>query len=107
LLLRDATAWDLERLADEQTVVVLGFGAGQGILIGRGNQQLSPSVVRRLSRDRIWVVASRGKIASLGGAPLRVDTGDPHLDDALGGAVEVIAGYDDRLLYRIGRAGTR
>lgn len=100
---RDATAWDLERLAGPDAVLVLGFGAGQGILIGRGNQQLSAALLRRLSRDRIWIVASRTKLASLAGAPLAVDTGDVDLDRALAGVVEIIAGYDDRLLYRIGR----
>lgn len=101
---RDATAWDLERLAGPEAVLVLGFGAGQGILIGRGNQQLSPALLRRLSRDRIWIVASRTKLASLAGAPLAVDTGDADLDRTFSGVVEIIAGYDDRLLYRIGRA---
>jgi len=101
---QDATLWELEKLTDTETVLVLSFGAGQGFLIGRGNQQLGPTVLRRLSRDRIWIVASRTKLASLGGAPLAVDTGDGDLDRALAGVVEVIAGYDDRLLYRVGRS---
>jgi predicted polyphosphate/ATP-dependent NAD kinase len=104
LVARDATAWEIERVIDDESVVVLSFGAGQGILIGRGNQQLSPATLRRLVRDRLWVVASRTKLASLAGAPLAVDSGDPALDRALAGVVEVIAGVDDRLLYRVGRS---
>jgi predicted polyphosphate/ATP-dependent NAD kinase len=98
----DATAADLERIVDASAVVVLSFGAGQGILLGRGNQQLTPAVLRRLSRDRLWIVASRGKVTSLAGRPLAVDTGDAALDQAFSGVVEIVAGYDDRLLYAIG-----
>ena len=32
--------------------------------------------------ERIVVVATEAKLAALGGAPLRVDTGDPALDAA-------------------------
>jgi len=103
LVARDTTAVDLEQLLDAASVVVLSFIAGQGALIGRGNQQLTPAVLRRVSRDRIWIVASRTKLASLAGRPLWVDTGEPELDRSFAGTWEIIAGYDDRLLYRIGR----
>jgi predicted polyphosphate/ATP-dependent NAD kinase len=82
-------------------VVVLSFTRGQGFLLGRGNQQLTPALLRRLGRDAIWVVGTRTKLASLEGRPLLLDTDDPALDREWSGLVEVTAGYEDRLFYRL------
>ena len=102
-LARDVAERDLDAIVDASTVVVVGFAAQQGILFGRGNQALSARILARVARENVWVVASRTKLATLGGAALRVDTGDVALDTRFGGTIEIVAGYDDRLLYRIGR----
>jgi len=88
---------------DQDTVVVLSFTRGQGFLIGRGNQQLTPAVLRRLRRENIWVVGSRTKILSLDGRPLLVDSGAADVDAMLGGVIEITSGYEDALFYRVGR----
>lgn len=80
-------------------VTVIG---GQGHLFGRGNQQFSPEIIRRLGRDGIHVLATRAKLASLQGRPLLLDSGDAALDRALAGLIPVITGYDDQVLYRLG-----
>lgn len=82
------------------TIVVTVIG-GQGHVFGRGNQQFSPQVIRRVGLDNILVVAAKSKIAALEGRPLLVDTNDPVLDRELCGWHTVITGYDDRILYRI------
>jgi len=102
VIARDATERDLDAIVDATTIIVVSFAAGQGIVLGRGNQQLSARLLSRVPRAHLWIVASRTKLQSLGGAPLRVDTGDAALDARLAGAIEIVAGYDDRLLYRIG-----
>ncbi len=83
--------------------VVMSFTRGQGFLLGRGNQQLSAAFLRRLSwPEDVLVVGTRTKLSSLQQRPLLIDTGDDELDERLGGLVEVVTGYADRLLYRVG-----
>jgi predicted polyphosphate/ATP-dependent NAD kinase len=69
--------------------LVLGVIGGQGSLLGRGNQQLSPEVMRRIGRERITILASEDKLAALAPMVLRVDTGDDLLDRELSGYVRV------------------
>ncbi|MCT7656384.1 hypothetical protein MBH78_20700 [Oceanimonas sp. NS1] len=74
---------------------------GQGHVFGRGNQQLSPAVINAVGRDNIWLLATKSKLSSLNGRPLRVDTNDPELDRELGGLMRVITGYHDEVLVRV------
>jgi predicted polyphosphate/ATP-dependent NAD kinase len=75
---------------------------GQGHIIGRGNQQISPRVLRSIGLDRLRVVATKRKLGTLEGRPLLVDSGDPQLDDSFPDAVRVWAGYKEELLYPLG-----
>jgi predicted polyphosphate/ATP-dependent NAD kinase len=81
-------------------IVVTPIG-GQGFVFGRGNQQISPAVIRAVGKDRIVVVSSPDKLHSLGQQPLRVDTGDPALDEALSGYVVVVTGYNERAVRKV------
>ncbi|MBI3116684.1 MAG: NAD(+)/NADH kinase, partial [Thaumarchaeota archaeon] len=81
-------------------IVVTVIG-GQGYIFGRGNQQFSPEIIGRLSRDDVIVVASKAKLASLEGRPLLVDTGDEKVDKMLGGYMRVITGLNDYVMYRV------
>jgi predicted polyphosphate/ATP-dependent NAD kinase len=74
---------------------------GQGFLFGRGNQPLSPEVIRRVGRDHILVVGLASKIAALRGSPLLVDSGDPEVDRLLAGYVEIVTGYHEKIIYRV------
>ena len=93
----------LELLADAPgaaTIIVTVIG-GQGHIFGRGNQQLSPAVIRAVGVDNIILIAAKSKIAALEGRPLLVDTNDTELDQALCGYRTVVTGYDDQILYRV------
>jgi predicted polyphosphate/ATP-dependent NAD kinase len=102
LIARDVT--ERQALAHVNTgparIVVTPIG-GQGYLFGRGNQQLSPAVIRRVGRANIVVVATPGKLAELGGRPFLVDTGDAEVDALLAGYVRVVTGYRTEAVYRV------
>jgi len=68
------------RLLDKypKAKVLLSPIGAQGFILGRGNLQLSPQVVRKIGLDNIIVVSTPSKLAST--PMLRVDTGDKKLD---------------------------
>jgi len=87
--------------APNSVKLVITLIGGQGHLFGRGNQQLSPRVIRTIGKDNIWVVATKTKLKSLNNQPLRVDTGDSELDNELSGTIRVITGYHDEVLMPV------
>jgi predicted polyphosphate/ATP-dependent NAD kinase len=86
----------LELLDTRPGYVVVSVIGGQGFILGRGNQQISPRVIRKVGVRNIQVVAAEDKLLQLGDKPLRVDTGDPELDAELTGYLPVIVGLNRR-----------
>lgn len=91
----------LEAVAGRPASIVVTPIGGQGFLFGRGNQPISPSVIRAVGRDGIIVVATATKLASLGGRPLLVDTGDGALDRELEGPIRVTTGEREQAVAMI------
>lgn len=71
-------------------IVVSPIGA-QGFIFGRGNQQISHRVIEMVGFRNIAVMATPNKLRET--RVLRVDTGDPKLDERLRGYIRVIIGY--------------
>ena len=104
LLASDVSEAQLFELIDGHParLLVTAIG-GQGHIIGRGNQQISPRVLRAIGLDNLRVVATKRKLGTLEGRPLLVDSGDVALDDAFPDVVRVWAGYKEELLYPLSR----
>jgi predicted polyphosphate/ATP-dependent NAD kinase len=58
--------------------VILSPIGAQGFILGRGNLQLSPNVIKKIGLDNIIVISTPAKLLST--PVLRVDTGDKELD---------------------------
>jgi predicted polyphosphate/ATP-dependent NAD kinase len=100
----DLTEHDLLALVAEapETFIVVTVIGGQGHIFGRGNQQISPAVLRRVGPGHVIVIATQTKLLSLEGGPLLVDTGDPSLDEQLSGYVKVVTALGERTMYKVG-----
>lgn len=96
VLVRDAAESDILAALGDRNVIVVSPIGGQGFVFGRGNQQLSPAVIRRCD---VEVVASRRKLDGVG--TLRVDTGDTDLDAELRGWMRVRVGRHERRLVEV------
>ncbi len=87
--------------------IVVTLIGGQGYLFGRGNQQISPRVIEQVVADPqrpyddIWVVSTKEKLYALGHRPLLVDTGDRAVDEMLCGYVQVVTGYNERVVRKV------
>ncbi len=81
-------------------VIVSPIG-GQGFLFGRGNQQISPRVLKQIGVDNVIIVGSRGKLDALFPRRLLVDTGDAAVDEALKGYKRVITGYREEMVVKV------
>ena len=87
-------------------IVVTPIG-GQGCILGRGNQQISPAVIETVvadssnPRESIIIVSTPQKIHALGGQPLWIDTGDRALDRLLSGYIRVVTGFNEQVVYRL------
>ena len=95
LIFKDANEKQLLDLLgkyDHATLIVSPIGA-QGFILGRGNLQLSPDVIREIGIDNVCVVATPSKLQALDA--LRVDTQDKELDSAFREKkfLRVIIGY--------------
>ncbi|MFT6578899.1 MAG: putative polyphosphate/ATP-dependent NAD kinase [Zhongshania sp.] len=78
---------------------------GQGHILGRGNQQLTPALIRAIGRENFIVIATKTKITALEGRPLLVDSNDPVLDIEWQGYIQVVTGYRDVVMYRVSASG--
>jgi predicted polyphosphate/ATP-dependent NAD kinase len=91
----------LKEVKDWKNVwIVLSPIGRQGILLGRGNQQVSPEIVKRVGKERLIVAATKSKLQDIEGNVLRVDTGDVETDKMLKGYIRVVTDYKEwRLMH--------
>ena len=91
----------LKLIEGRRAKIIVTVIGGQGFIFGRGNQQISPEVIRRVGAENLIIVASPGKLAALKGRTLLVDTGDPEVDEMLSGYRKVVIGYARRSVYKV------
>ena len=100
---KDIDEKQILELLDEhpKAKIIITVIGGQGYLFGRGNQQFSPDVLRRVGKENIIVLATKTKLNSVNG-PLLVDTGDVELNEYLKGYYKIVTDYDFLTAKKVG-----
>lgn len=81
--------------------LVLTVIGGQGHILGRGNQQISPRVLREAGLSNLMLIADPEKLSNLPNRCLVVDSGDPELDRELCGYRLVITGHGQTTMMKV------
>ena len=96
--LREADILELLDQYPKAKIIVTAIG-GQGYIFGRGNQQFSEKVLKRVTKKNIIVAATRNKLSALDG-PLLIDTPDPETNKELAGYYKVVIGHQDFMMQK-------
>ncbi len=101
LVAKDVNEQRLLTLLEKEgkAVIIVGVIGAQGFVFGRGNQQISPSVLRKVGRDNIRIAATPNKLGNT--ERLMVDTGDLEIDKMLSGFHRIIIGYHEMRMVKI------
>ncbi len=81
--------------------IVVSVIGNQGFFLGRGNQQISPKVVRRAGLKNMYIIATPSKLQRT--PRLRADTGDRELDREIRekGYMRVVQGFREYRLVKV------
>jgi predicted polyphosphate/ATP-dependent NAD kinase len=93
LLLKDASEKQLQDMLEKEKAVkiILSPIGAQGFILGRGNQQISAAIIKRIGEENLIIVSTPHKLAEI--SQLLVDTGDMQMDAILAGKRLVVTGY--------------
>ena len=91
----------LDFIKGKKTKLIVTVTGGQGFLFGRGNQQITPEVIREIGKENIIILATKAKIAEFHHQPFLVDTPDEELDKELCGYYRVITAYGEFTMCRV------
>lgn len=91
----------LETIGEDRAKIIVTVIGGQGYVFGRGNQQLSGQVIKKVGKENIRIVAPKSKLMSITGDALLVDTGDEEVNAMFNGYIKVLITYETESVEKI------
>jgi len=91
----------LECIGDNKAKIIVTVIGGQGYILGRGNQQLSADVIRKVGKENIQIIATKKKLMDLGRKPLLVDTGDEEVNNMFNGYMKIRTSYTEEVVHMV------
>lgn len=91
----------LEYIEDKKVKIIVSPIGRQGFLFGRGNLQISPRILRKISSKNIIILCAKYKLQTIPNQILRLDTRDSELDEEMKGLYKVFVDYDEIKICKV------
>lgn len=91
----------LEYIEDKKVKIIVSPIGRQGFLFGRGNLQISPRIIRKISSKNIIILCAKYKLQTIPNQILRLDTRDSELDEEMKGLYKVFVDYDEIKICKV------
>lgn len=102
IVLKEATENQIyDFIKDKKATLIVTVIGGQGHVFGRGNQQLSPRIIRHIGKDNIIIIATHAKLYSIADGVIKADTSDPELDEELKGYWKILINYNHTIVFKL------
>lgn len=91
----------LDIIKDQRAKIVVSPLGGQGIILGRGNQQISSKVLKKVGKGGLIVLATERKLASIKRGYLIADIDDAEVRKLFQGYIRVLVDYNIEKVLRL------
>lgn len=103
MIKRDATENDIFNLLPKYNAIFLLLTpiGGMGYILGRGNHQISPRILRKIPKGNILIACSQRKLSTIKDKSLRIDTIDRNFNLSMEGFIRVIIGLGEFEMVKV------
>ncbi len=99
IIQKDASEQEILGCLGENNKIIVSLIGAQGFIFGRGTQQISSKIIKKVGRKNLMIIATPYKLIHT--PELRVDTNDEELDKELEGYFKLISGYHQMTVRKI------
>ena len=103
MLIKDAREDQIFNLLTEYTeifILITPIG-GMGYILGRGNHQISPRIVKKVLKKHLLIACTKRKLKTIMNEALRIDTSDEELNSQMNGYIRVITDVNEQQMVRV------